>query len=76
MLNLKNYTINDSHRIVEPIKKTPVNHSFLEIDFVYMASEAAYEEGGLISGHKLEELRHKKHLKEITDKHEKLIYCN
>lgn len=44
LLNLKNYTINDSHRLLESIKKTPVNHSSLEIDLVYMLSESEFGE--------------------------------
>jgi predicted RNase H-like nuclease (RuvC/YqgF family) len=73
-INLKAYAINASHRITASIRKTPLADSSLSVDFVYMPYEGEGE--GLVSLQRAEELEHRRHLREITEEHEKLVFHN
>jgi hypothetical protein len=74
-VNLKAFTINASHKAVEPIRKTPLTQSSLAIELVYMRSEYRLEEG-LISVERLEEMILSSRIKGVIDEHEKLIFRN
>ena len=48
-LNLLNYAINTSHRIQAPIEDSPLHHSKLLIDFVYMQAGEGVPHSQLVS---------------------------
>ena len=73
-INLKAYAINASHRVIFPIKKTPLTDSTLAIDFMYMLSEGYEGHGPFVSLKRAAELQHNQHLKAITTENERLIF--
>lgn len=66
-LNLSNYTLNASNRIVATIQNTPLHNSTLLIDATYMPSDLPPNNRLLVSLHQLEDMQHKKYLQELAE---------
>jgi hypothetical protein len=66
-LNLSNYTLNASNRIVATIQNTPLHNSTLLIDATYMPSDLPPTSRLLVSLNQLEDIQHKKYLQELVE---------